>query len=134
MSDGDTKANDIVCGAFYLVLPASRVPAVWLAINVRGEKMWAVPGHADPWPFNEADIIRKIDTNDKYLVWSHEHSAWWRPAWGGYTPNVAHAGRYSYEEAIQICQQAAQGWSGQGPFNEVPVAEADINKFANRWG
>jgi hypothetical protein len=37
-----------------------------------------------------------------WLVWSNEHAAWWCSARCGYTWDIAHAGRYSLEEAIAI--------------------------------
>lgn len=29
---------------------------------------------------------------DTYLVWSHEHGAWWRPGGHGYTTHLSDAG------------------------------------------
>lgn len=52
----------------------------------------------------------------QWLIWSHEHSAWWRPNRLGYTGDVAQAGRYTKEDAQQICDKAAFGWrSGLPP-------------------
>ena len=50
----------------------------------------------------------KADPNIKYLIWSIEHSAWWAPAWRGYTPDVSKAGIYNWNEAITICDGANQ--------------------------
>lgn len=44
-----------------------------------------------------------------WLIWSHEHAAWWRPASSGYTTAVSQAGRYSIGEAIEICRCASRG-------------------------
>src|SRR5262245_49560019 len=54
-----------------------------------------------------------------YLVWSHEHRAWWRPMRNGYTTNIAHAGVYSRDDAMEITKGATLDWSK--PPNEVPV-------------
>ena len=37
----------------------------------------------------------------RYLIWSWEHDAWWRPARRGYTEDVAEAGRYTEAEAAE---------------------------------
>jgi hypothetical protein len=42
----------------------------------------------------------------KYLIWSHEHGAWWMHGNAGYTRNLDHAGRYSLEQATEICDYA----------------------------
>ena len=41
-----------------------------------------------------------------FLIWSIEHTAWWRPGWSGYTTSLAEAGRYSRQEADAILRQA----------------------------
>lgn len=41
----------------------------------------------------------------KFRIWSNEHQAWWRPAFFGYTQDIAFAGLYTYEEAHVICVQ-----------------------------
>ena len=43
---------------------------------------------------------------EEYLIWSNEHSAWWRPNRCGYTCVIGQAGRYSKQEARQICTRA----------------------------
>ena len=60
-----------------------------------------------------------------WLVWSNEHQAWWRPNRQGYTVFVEAAGRYSHEEALDICRKARHGWERGVPPSEVPVREAD---------
>lgn len=67
------------------------------------------------------------DQDGPYLVWSHEHSAWWRPNHSGYTTFLAGAGRYSREEALRICTQAHGGFGGGAcPPPEIPVSIRDI--------
>jgi len=41
-----------------------------------------------------------------FLIWSFEHSSWWRPNRHGYTRFIAEAGRYSPEEAMEIAANA----------------------------
>ncbi len=41
-----------------------------------------------------------------YLIWSIEHTAWWRPDGWGYTSSLAEAGRYEREEAERIVRSA----------------------------
>lgn len=38
----------------------------------------------------------------KYLIWSYEHDAWWRPFDSGYTDLTEKAGRYTANEAALI--------------------------------
>jgi hypothetical protein len=39
----------------------------------------------------------------KYLIYSREHNAWWRPNSRGYTSRESDAGRYGYDEANRTC-------------------------------
>jgi hypothetical protein len=39
----------------------------------------------------------------KYIIWSNEHQAWWRPKSRGYTRWIEDAGRYDAKEAKAIC-------------------------------
>jgi len=41
-----------------------------------------------------------------WLIWSNKHDAWWNPDRNGYTPHVDRAGRYSLDEAAEICNKA----------------------------
>ncbi len=43
---------------------------------------------------------------DRYVIWSIEHFAWWRPGKMGYTPELAEAGIYDKDEAGAIVQNA----------------------------
>ena len=38
-----------------------------------------------------------------YVIWSFEHSAWWRPNRAGYTERVGEAGVYTWAETRDIC-------------------------------
>lgn len=46
------------------------------------------------------------DTDTRYLVWSNEHSSWWRPNHSGYTTFIEEAGRYERGEAERIVSRA----------------------------
>lgn len=66
-------------------------------------------------------------TEDKYLIWSTEYRAWFREERLGYCTPVAHAGRYSRDEAIAICQNNNDNeWSPRGVPPRIPVRESDI--------
>lgn len=43
------------------------------------------------------------------LVWSNQHSAWWRPNRRGYTTFIEEAGRYDRTEAEEIVRDATLG-------------------------
>lgn len=55
----------------------------------------------------------------KWLVWSNEHRAWWRSNRRGYALKIGEAGRYSLEEARDICINAAPR---SGPKSEAETA------------
>lgn len=38
----------------------------------------------------------------RYLIWSNEHNAWWKPNRQGYTPELAGAGEYEEREAVSV--------------------------------
>jgi hypothetical protein len=42
----------------------------------------------------------------KYVIWSAEHQAWWRPGRMGYAPAIDGAGHYAEDEAKQIVTRA----------------------------
>lgn len=44
--------------------------------------------------------------SDRYVLWSIEHTAWWRPSRWGYTRDLRDAGRYSREESREIVKDA----------------------------
>lgn len=61
---------------------------------------------------------------ERYLVWSNEHRAWWRPNAQGYTISLEKAGRYTRDEAIRHSIGRDQE-PGQ-PLPEIPVRESDV--------
>lgn len=63
-----------------------------------------------------------------YVIWSNEHRCWWAPKRRGYTRYLGAAGRYTVEEANEIC--FARRWN---PFteglDEVPVRAEEAVAF-----
>ena len=59
-------------------------------------------------------------TRSEFLIWSIEHTAWWRPGRCGYTCKLEEAGRYSRAEAADIVEHA-----NIASFNEcaIPLLE-----------
>lgn len=61
-----------------------------------------------------------------WLVWSHEHNAFWRANHQGYTRSIERAGRYTRAEAEAICKNASYGegrrYANQ-PDNDTPPNE-----------
>lgn len=47
-----------------------------------------------------------MNTERVWLIWSHEHKAWWRADGWGYVRRSNRAGRFTYDEAFKMCQQA----------------------------
>ena len=69
-----------------------------------------------------------------YLIWSHEHSAWWGPGREGYVQSISAAGRYSEIEALSICVNAIPGTSRQlSALPELPVAEEHVVFMAQKF-
>jgi hypothetical protein len=57
----------------------------------------------------------------KYLIWSNEHGAWWKPNSHGYTTDRGDAGYYSLEEATEICVGATSHQNDRQVPNECIV-------------
>jgi hypothetical protein len=64
-----------------------------------------------------------------YLIWSHEHSAWWKAGGIGYTSRISQAGRFDRQEAIRICTRAIPGADALGALAELPVLLADVEEM-----
>jgi hypothetical protein len=65
---------------------------------------------------------------DDYLIWSHEHKAWWGPGRCGYVTRIRQAGRYSRTAAVELCAGAIPGTSHKlGALPELPVRLADLD-------
>ena len=43
-----------------------------------------------------------MNVKEMYVIWSFEHSQWWRAARSGYTDDWREAGHYGSEEAGEI--------------------------------
>lgn len=64
---------------------------------------------------------------DEYVIWSHEHSAWWGPGGAGYATRLSRAGRYTRDEALGVCARAAPGNANRvGALPELPVKLGDL--------
>ena len=69
--------------------------------------------------------------NTKWLIWSTEHQAWWKPNQFGYTRNIEKAGHYSYNEAVKICKSANNFVTDESGTTEpeelmLPVEDLDF--------
>jgi hypothetical protein len=73
-------------------------------------------------------------SNPIYLIWSHEHRAWWGPGEAGYVREISRAGRYSHADALRICAQAIPGDARiLGALPELPVLEDDVLAMRDRF-
>lgn len=65
-----------------------------------------------------------------YLIYSHEHRAWWKPGRRGYTINLFETGIYPGDEAERICADACYGWlHGEKPrYGDLP-AEVMVPRY-----
>lgn len=57
---------------------------------------------------------------DAWLVWSHEHNAFWRANEAGYTRFIESAGRYTRAEAEAICRDARPRAGPATKPNDLP--------------
>lgn len=72
---------------------------------------------------------------NKFLIWSNEHNSWWCPNSLGYTDFVDLAGRYSFDEALKICNGANYNWDmdrrNRIP-DELPILESIAIKLKSK--
>ena len=62
-----------------------------------------------------------------YLVWSHEHRAWWGAGVGIYTNRLSQARRHSRADALQICANAIPDTADRmSALPELPVRLVDV--------
>jgi hypothetical protein len=63
------------------------------------------------------------------LIWSFEHGRWWAPGGFGYVDDVEKSGRYTEEQAKEICRRA--NFVG---INEamMPIGEHTLGASARR--
>jgi hypothetical protein len=66
----------------------------------------------------------------KWLIWSNEHRAYWRPNMAGYTTFAKAAGRYTYTQAIEICRDARSHGDDGTPPPETMITEDCISPNA----
>lgn len=52
------------------------------------------------------------------------HLVWWAPSRAGYTPDLDQAGKYSKEDASEICQGSYDNGASMHPCSEVDRASA----------
>jgi hypothetical protein len=53
-------------------------------------------------------MMRRV-SHVNWLIWSNDHGGWSKPNRHGYTNRLADAGRYSFDEALEIVQDANAG-------------------------
>jgi hypothetical protein len=100
---------------------------------------WAKPPMPMP-PVEYGECLDERMRNEPealWLVWSHEHGAWWKPAKWSYTDDPQKAGRYSVQDAQEICAKAAYRWRGGLPPEvmvpaSAPDYQAAIQKATDR--
>ncbi len=120
MASAEAAANEIDCGCSDGVCqhahacPKSDVAAI--------RDLGMHPPAPAPWTPPE----------DKYVVWSHEHRAWWRSNSAGYTTALTRAGVYSRDDAISISHRARDRWEQDRIPNELPIRVSDLPEWAIR--
>lgn len=69
------------------------------------------------------DTSTEQDQEQRFLVWSNEHGAWWRSKRNGYTKIRSDAGRYTLLEACKILEAANRHVADDVHPNETMVPE-----------
>jgi len=66
-----------------------------------------------------------------WLIWSHEHQAYWRANCCGYTTDKKEAGAYTFDEAVKIVFDANKHLPINSFPNEamLPVVETILQKY-----
>lgn len=64
-----------------------------------------------------------MKAQERYVIWSEEHRAWWSPHRAGYTRSLVDAGRYAKEEADQIVTEANEYLPPGKSFNEIAIPD-----------
>ncbi len=67
-----------------------------------------------------------MTNDDIYLIWSHEHGAWWAPGEQGYVTAYTKAGHYTRDRALAICTRAMFRTTFYQAPNEIPVRLKDF--------
>ena len=62
----------------------------------------------------------------KWLIWSHEHRGWWPQSRSGYVKSIQHAGRFTFDEALEIVNQGNYGMRGDVPEETMMPAEHPV--------
>ena len=65
--------------------------------------------------------VQRFNFMNKFLIWSIEHKAWWRPNQQGYTTYRNSAGLYDFAEAKEIVDGANQHLDPNDPPQEAMV-------------
>lgn len=60
---------------------------------------WNITGHL-------MNAFKEARNDEKWVIWSIEHGAWWGPNHRGYVYVYDQAGEYTYDEALKIVQGA----------------------------
>lgn len=73
------------------------------------------------------EIYLATEQDKKYLIWSNEHNAWWEAGCVGYVDHTHFAGRFTREEALEICNAANSVWDTYKSIcvpDELPIEES----------
>lgn len=81
---------------------------------------------ADYSPEDADDLL----TAPMWLVWSNEHAAWWSPQSAGYCWDINAAGRYTIEDALEICK--ARGVKRGDGINPPELIQPSPEWYAKR--
>lgn len=73
--------------------------------------------------------VTEVPIADAYLIWSHEHHAWWGPNFCGYFANPLGAGLYTKEAAEAQC---GKRYGGLRPDEEARRLVDEIKKWSEQ--
>ena len=69
---------------------------------------------------------------NNWLIWSNEHKAWWNANKRGYTFIIEEAGRYSFDDANLLCNEANEYLQSDEMPNEIMSPSPELMDQINR--
>jgi hypothetical protein len=87
-----------------------------------------------PAPGGNGGLLSAQPSEETYLIWSHEHGAWWGPFGRGYVTRISEAGRYDRRAAMMMCARAIPGTAERmGRLPELPVRASDLEALRGMY-
>lgn len=78
------------------------------------------------------ELVRELrDGYECWLIWSNEHMGWWGCNSRGYVESINKAGRYKFDEAVEICKSGTMKCSRFGGVIPKEIMVPDLPVIKN---